>query len=93
VTDIYSETQNALYEAKGTATRDAMRTAIGQLLDYRRHIDRDGLRLAVLLPHLPSDDLIDLVTGVRVIVVAEQPGGGFETVESRAAGMTSGKLG
>jgi hypothetical protein len=93
LTDIYSETQNVLYEAKGTATRDAIRTAIGQLLDYGRHIDRDDLRLAVLLPYLPSDDLIDFVTGVGVIVVAEQPGGGFETVESRVAGTASGKPG
>jgi hypothetical protein len=82
-TDIYSETQNVLYEAKGTATRDAIRTAIGQLLDYRRHIDRDHLRLALLLPHLPSADLIDLATGLGIAVVAEQPGGGFETVEPR----------
>lgn len=91
LTDIYSETQNVLYEAKGTATRDAIRTAVGQLLDYRRHIDRDDLRLAVLLPHLPSDDLIDFVTGVGVTVVAEQHGGGFATVESRGAGTASGK--
>jgi hypothetical protein len=83
LTDIYSETQNVLYEAKGNATRNAMRTAIGQLLDYRRHIDRTDLRLAVLLPHLPSDDLIDFATGLGIAVVAEQPGGGFETVEPR----------
>ncbi len=83
LTDIYSETQNVLYEAKGTATRNAMRTAIGQLLDYRRHIDRDDLRLAVLLPHLPSDDLIDFAAGLGITVVAERPDGGFETVESR----------
>lgn len=83
VTDIYSETKNVLYEAKGTATRNAIRRAIGQLLDYRRHIDRDGLRLAVLLPHRPSDDLIDFATGLGIVVVAEQSGGGFETVEPR----------
>ena len=83
LTDIYSATQNVLYEAKGTATRNAMRTAIGQLLDYRRHIDRDDLRLAVLLPHLPSDDLIDFATSLGITIVAEQRGGGFETVEPR----------
>ncbi len=82
-TDIYSETQNVLYEAKGTATRNAIRVAIGQLLDYRRHIDRDRLRLAVLLPHLPSADLIDFATGLGIAVVAEQPGGVFETIEPR----------
>lgn len=91
LTDIYSERQNVLYEAKGTATRDAVRTAIGQLLDYRRHIDRDDLRLAVLLPHLPSDDLINLVTGLGLTVVAERPSGGFESVEPQVASQASSK--
>jgi hypothetical protein len=81
VTDIYSETHNVLFEAKGTATRGAIREAIGQLLDYRRYIHREGLRLAVLLPHLPSQDLIDLATGLGIAVVAEQSGGGFEPIE------------
>jgi 5-methylcytosine-specific restriction protein A len=91
LTDIYSETQNVLYEAKGTATRGAIRTAIGQLLDYRRHIDRADLRLAVLLPHFPGEDLVDLVTGVGISVVAERPSGGFEVVEPRVASAASGK--
>jgi hypothetical protein len=94
LTDIYSETQNVLYEAKGTTTRNAMRTAIGQLLDYRRHIDRDGLRLAVLLPLAPSDDLIDFATGLGIAVVAERSGGGFETIEPRwRATKGRGRLG
>jgi 5-methylcytosine-specific restriction protein A len=92
LTDIYSETQNVLYEAKGTATRNAMRTAIGQLLDYRRHIDRNDLRLAVLMPHLPAGDLIEFATGLGIAVVAEQPGGGFETVERGTSGRPSSSL-
>ncbi|HTA05053.1 MAG TPA: hypothetical protein VK774_01700, partial [Solirubrobacteraceae bacterium] len=81
LTDIYDETENTLYEAKGTLTRGAIRMAIGQLLDYRRHIDRDGMHLAVLLPHRPSSDLIELATGLGIAVVAEADGGGFESIE------------
>jgi len=81
LTDIYDETENILYEAKGTATRVAIRMAIGQLLDYRRHIDRPGVRLAILLPHRPSEDLVALVTGLGIAVVAEEDRGGFESIE------------
>jgi hypothetical protein len=83
LTDIYDETENILYEAKGTATRVAIRMAIGQLFDYRRHIDRQGVRLAILLPHRPSDDLVELVTGLGIAVVAEKDRGGFESIEPR----------
>jgi hypothetical protein len=83
LTDIYSETDNTLFEAKGTATRGAIRTAIGQLLDYRRHINRDGLRLAILLPHRPSDDVVELVTGLGIAIVAKEARGGFESIEPR----------
>ena len=76
-TDIYDEQALELCEAKGTATRESVRTAIGQLLDYRRYIPIEGLRLAVLLPHRPSDDLVDLVTGLEISCVCESPAGGF----------------
>jgi hypothetical protein len=81
LTDIYDETENILYEAKGTATRIAIRMAIGQLLDYRRHIDRHGMHLAILLPHRPSEDLIELATGLGIAVVAEKDCGGFESIK------------
>lgn len=83
LTDIYDETENILYEAKGTATRGAVRMAIGQLLDYRRHIDRDGVRVAILLPHRPSEDLVDLAAGLGIAVVVEEGRGGFESIEPR----------
>lgn len=85
LTGIYDEAENILYEAKGTATRGAIRTAIGQLLDYRRHIDRDNVRLAILLPHRPSEDLVDLVTSLGIALVAEKDRGGFESIAPRAA--------
>jgi hypothetical protein len=82
-TDIFSETENVFYEAAANASRGSIRSAIGHLLDYRRHVDADALRLAILLPHRPSEDLIDLAMGLGIAIVAEQAGGGFERIDPK----------
>ncbi|WP_369272560.1 hypothetical protein AB5J55_23515 [Streptomyces sp. R11] len=70
VPDLYDSTDNVLYEAKGQATRNAVRFAIGQLLDYRRHLKvPDGLRLAVLLPEAPSEDVQELLMAENIALV------------------------
>jgi len=76
--DIYDKTAGLLIEAKGTVAREAIRMAIGQLLDYRRFAP-DGTRLAVLLPDRPRADLVALLesTGVGAIW---PDGDGFEGV-------------
>ncbi|MBP2708198.1 hypothetical protein JOL79_30905 [Microbispora sp. RL4-1S] len=78
-TDIYDEATNELYEAKGSATRDAIRQAIGQLFDYRRHLP-EGVKLSVLLPAQPNDDLIDLLSGLGMHCVYEESEGSFVRV-------------
>ncbi|WP_256106830.1 hypothetical protein [Streptomyces sp. ODS05-4] len=60
LTDLYDPIGRVLYEIKGAATRHAVRMAIGQLLDYRRHIEPRP-RAAVLLPERPQEDLCDLL--------------------------------
>jgi 5-methylcytosine-specific restriction protein A len=68
--DLYDATDHALYEAKGQTTRTNVRMAIGQLADYRRHIpNRDGLRVAVLLPSEPTADVKDFLTAEGVALV------------------------
>ncbi|MYQ99970.1 hypothetical protein [Streptomyces sp. SID6139] len=60
--DLYDATDHALYEAKGLTTRANVRMAIGQLFDYRRRVpNRDELRLAVLLPSEPTEDMKELL--------------------------------
>ncbi|CAM5662245.1 hypothetical protein SPURM210S_04890 [Streptomyces purpurascens] len=78
LTDLYDATDNVLYEAKGKALREQVRMAIGQLLDYRRHLDEvpDGLRLAVLLPEAPSADLRSLLE-IEDIALVTQSADGF----------------
>ncbi|MFH8567492.1 hypothetical protein [Streptomyces sp. NPDC017993] len=76
LTDTYDATDNVLYEAKGKATRENVRMAIGQLRDYRRHIEvPDGLRLAVLLPEEPSSDLRALLETEDIALVTQTADG------------------
>ena len=49
VADAYDKKSDQLIEAKASATRDEIRMAIGQLLDYRRHLALHA-KLAVLVP-------------------------------------------
>ncbi|MFY1683614.1 hypothetical protein ACN265_18945 [Micromonospora sp. WMMD730] len=69
-TDLFDQTAGVLYEAKGVVTRDAIRMAVGQLLDYSRHIP--GLpERAVLLPAQPGDDLLALLRAQNIQCVYE----------------------
>ncbi|MFG3704735.1 hypothetical protein ACGF7U_08390 [Micromonospora sp. NPDC047670] len=78
-TDLFDYTDNVLYEAKGMATREAIRMAVGQLLDYRRHIATCP-ELAVLLPARPSEDLLDLLRSHRIMCVYEDASRRFQVV-------------
>lgn len=63
-TDLYDETSKTLYEAKGSASREHIRLAIGQLLDYRRYLEVDAI--SVLLPQMPGGDMIDLLEELSI---------------------------
>jgi hypothetical protein len=71
-TDTFDASAKVLYEAKANADRDSVRMAIGQLLDYRRHIDPEPAALAILLPDAPGDDLRDLIESVGISPVHEE---------------------
>lgn len=85
-TDVYDEHTNELYEAKGNATRDNVRRGVGQLLDYGRHIPRSDLKLALLLPSRPSDDLVELLHSLNITCVYETAAGGFQREEPPVIG-------
>ncbi|MEV0254430.1 hypothetical protein AB0H82_09180 [Streptomyces sp. NPDC050732] len=84
--DLYDATDNVLYEAKGLATRNNVRTAIGQLLDYKRHLEVPaGLRLAVLLPDEPTADVRALLESLDIALVTRTPDGSFVGLPAPAA--------
>ena len=77
-TDIYDETAGVLYEAKASGIRSDVRMAIGQLLDYRRFVEPTP-QLALLVPSIPSDDLLDLLRSVNIGCMVEMVDGSFES--------------
>ena len=68
VCDLFDETDQVLYEAKGDVLRTSVRMGIGQLLDYRR-FEPHSPSLALLLPRQPAEDLIELIHSVPAAVV------------------------
>ena len=74
--DIYIPQHDQIIEAKGLVTREAIRMAIGQLLDYRRFSPRPA-RLAVLVPRHPGPDLEALLTTIGISVIWRDHKGSF----------------
>ncbi len=74
-TDLFDVSADELVEAKADADRGSVRVGLGQVLDYGRFVDHTTK--ALLLPHRPAEDLLDLLHdyGVYAIWAA---GDGFE---------------
>lgn len=62
--DIWDSTAGELIEAKGVATRENVRMAVGQLLDYGRFVEHS--RKVVLLPSKPREDLIQYLRSLDI---------------------------
>ncbi|MCW0190521.1 MAG: hypothetical protein OJJ55_04405 [Rhodococcus sp.] len=86
--DIHDISTNHLYEAKASASREAVRMALGQLLDYRRGFDVVP-EISVLLPERPVDDLLNLLAQNAVGCVFESVTGVFEAIGSRMVAVDS----
>jgi EVE domain len=63
--DVFLPGSNALIEAKSNDRREAIRTAIGQLMDYQ-HLEGTDANLAVLLPHEPNPDVRRLLDALGI---------------------------
>ena len=79
-TDIFDVTENELYEAKGSAVRSSVRQAVGQLLDYKRLIQLQDVKLSVLLPVKPSIDIQEFIRSCEMSCVWENETGEFEVL-------------
>ena len=75
--DLYDVDRAELIEAKGSAEREYVRLALGQVLDYARYVEHE--HLAVLLPEKPKMDLIDLLAGQGIRCIYEVTEGRFAT--------------
>ncbi|MFJ4684731.1 restriction endonuclease [Streptomyces sp. NPDC088789] len=74
--DLLDVTENRLIEVKHSAARNAVRTAIGALMDYRRFFHPTPT-LTLLVPAAPRDDLLDLCASLCIEVVWPDSEGGF----------------
>jgi hypothetical protein len=74
-TDVYDPSRRLLIEAKASASRNDVRTALGQILDYARSIEHD--HKAVLLPSQPPRDLEVLLAMYGVGIIWPETGGRF----------------
>jgi hypothetical protein len=79
--DLYDKTPNNLIEAKGSAARESVRMAIGQLAEYSRFVDPKP-HLAVLFPARPRKDLEALLLSQGMHAVWQANEGHFEDNKS-----------
>lgn len=63
--DLFIPSRRILVEAKASAAREHLRTAIGQLLDYGRYLE-PPVTLCVLTPTRPADDMLSLLGGLKI---------------------------
>ena len=91
-TDLFDFTTNELFEAKGASTRNHIRLAIGQILDYERFIK--AARRSVLLPVRPQLDLVSLLNDLKIDCVWETEDGDFHraTAPSRERDLINGAV-
>jgi hypothetical protein len=73
--DVINCTRRALIEAKQASTREHIRTAIGQILDYQRFWK--AKHRAVLLPDMPDPDLLKLLDSAAINAIWRDSKGGF----------------
>lgn len=80
LTDLYDATAHVLYELKGSRRREAVRMALGQLLDYSRHIEVDKHvgppRMVGLFPG-PLDDDLRALLACHAVHAAYRDGDAF----------------
>ena len=71
--DLWIPSREVLVEAKSSSAREHIRTAIGQLLDYVRHLSGDPT-MCVLLPTEPASDMLDLLESLSIACVWAEKG-------------------
>lgn len=88
--DLYESSKGILIEAKGAVTRENLRMAIGELLDYKRFIKPEPT-LALLLPGPlgENEDLLTVLSNLGIQLVWETPEFSFS---DSAEGLLGGRI-
>lgn len=79
--DLYDATDHVLYVTKGSSSREDVRMALGQILDYSRYVkmpEHDGEpKRVILLPAAPPPDMCPLLARYDVGVAYRSDDGRF----------------
>jgi hypothetical protein len=67
LTDLYVPDLDLLIEAKGSVTRENIRMAVGQLIDYNRFVG--AKHVAILVPSEPRPDLRQLAEAAALAII------------------------
>jgi hypothetical protein len=78
--DGWIESDKLLIEAKSGCTRNKIRLAIGQLLDYKRYLKPK--QMAILLPSKPKDDLVELLLDLNIEIIYQVGGEEFSYLKN-----------
>lgn len=81
MTDAYLDDGQVLIEAKSGVSRELVRTAIGQLYDYKFQLDMN-VDLALLVPRALPCDLAALMEWLGIAVIWKS-GNGFLSTDPR----------
>ncbi|GAB3269942.1 hypothetical protein [Kineosporia babensis] len=76
LTDVWIPAHQLLVESKASSSRESIREAIGQLIDYTRFVKTS--RRAVLVPEAPSADLLALLHSQEIAAIWPGDSGGWE---------------
>ena len=87
--DFWISDLNLLVEAKVSAARDFVRKAIGQILDYKYQAKLHGMEVvpAILLPALPTKDLVNLVTDLGIVLIVQKHLDEFEFITPKGVAI------
>ncbi len=86
--DGYERQKRILVEAKSSTSREHIRMAVGQLLDYgfqiRKTLGRS--RMAILLPRKPDPDSVNWLSQLRISVIWRESGVFVDNADSKFCG-------
>jgi 5-methylcytosine-specific restriction protein A len=91
VTDLVHASDDGVevVEAKATSSREAVRLAIGQIMDYVRYIPQ-ARAMSILVPDAPTGDLIDLANRLGIDVIHGDEHSGFRRKAASDQARTAG---
>jgi len=86
--DAFEERRRNLIEAKSSASREHIRMAVGQLLDYSFQIRKKfpDVNMGVLLPRMPDWRAVDWLSKLKIAVIWRENGAFLDNAKGKFSG-------